>query len=81
MYLNITNRVKKFTKDFKKYRSHPNYTDLQSLYSSGAIKTVSGVNKFFEYLRYSKNGTIFKNDKKYLNALKIYYFKMSHQDL
>ncbi len=46
MNLNITNRVKKFTKDFKKYRSHPNYTDLQSLYSSGAIKTVAGVNMF-----------------------------------
>ncbi len=75
MKLNSENRVKKFTKDFKKYRSHPNYTDLQSLYSSGAIKTVSGVNKFFEYLRYSKNGTIFKNDKKYLNTLKNLLFQ------
>ena len=48
MNLNITNRIKKFTQDFKEYYNHLNYSDLQKLYVDGTIKTTAGIANILE---------------------------------
>lgn len=69
MNINETKREKRFTKEFKFYKSHKKYNLIKKLYLNDKIKTISSANKFFEKIQYKNDGNPYKYSLKYIDDL------------
>lgn len=67
-------RLKKFTKEFSFYSSHPYYNAIKTLYVNGEIKSTASASKQFKKLKVTKSGKLYKSsvgaEKQFLNKIK-----------